>query len=250
MTPTTPSRSLPALTIPLTLLREQLEQANINVTTGELPTPAETPAPAAPGVQPFSGQAPVLVSQNNEPVDQASAQQLAAAPAGGVVPCMILHLSTDDAVQLLSRLQDYHSFEHQLQQGDPLLPGDPLVAGGHVEADLGSAPTTLVLHSRFEAEDAARRGELTCVRELNYHRYRFTVDFENLLQVPEHLLHPEQTPYACLFGIWNPGADLNVAARNASLNREDYLRQAIRRQAYQRGYDGIKFGNDWVVLIN
>ncbi len=246
-----PYHTLPTLTLPLALLREQLEQADVTVTDGEVPVPPAPTAAAAPGVhQPFSGQTPILVSQDNQPIDQGSAQQLAAAPAGDVVPCMILHLSTDAAVQLLSRLQDYHSFEQQLGGGQSPLPGDPLVAGGAVVGDLAGGPASVELYSRFEAEVAAQRGELNCVRELPYHNYKFTVDFENLLQVPAHVLHPEETPYATLHGMWNPGVDITSAARNVSLNREDYLRQAVRREAYQRGHDGIQFGTDWVVLIN
>lgn len=252
------------LTMSPTLLREQLTRAGVTLTEAVLPASEFGAAPAAPAVavpitgptdlqpgDPLTGQAPVLVSQDFQPVDQAGARQLAQlGAAGGQVTCLLLHIPTKQAIALLSQMQERHELDESLESGVSPVPQLAFPAEQRsAVGDLTSGPASLDLFGRMSAEDGARKGELFHTSQLSYHQHGFKVDFDNLLVVPEHLINPEKSAAAVMYEIWNQGSDVARAALNVSLNKEDYLRMAVQRQARQKGYDGIQFGTEWVQLI-
>jgi hypothetical protein len=267
--------TLASFTQPLTLLREHLTTRGVLLTEASLPvsqlstdepTPAAgTPAPSSPPAlavpitsptdlqpgDPFTGQTPVLVSQDFQAIDQAGARALAAAQAGGggQITCLLLHLPTKAAIALLNQLQERGELDQQLAQGQVDLP-QVLTPTAEVVGDFASGPASLALFGRLDAENGARVGDLYHTKQLPYHTQGFQVDFENLLTVPAHLLTDERTPASVVYEEWNKGVDVARAARNVSLHREEYLRQAVIRQARQKGYDGIRYGDEWVQLIS
>lgn len=258
-------------------LREHLAKAGVLLTEATLPAGQldldgieadelasdafPTPLVASPIVaptdlragDPFSGSAPVLVSQDFRPLDQGGARQVAALQTtGGVVTCLLVHLPTQEAIALLNQLQERGEVDRQVSEGEPVVLPHALDAAemGPVVGDWNSGPASLSLYGRMPAEQGARVGDLYHTERLGYHQHGFKVDFDNLLNVPAHLVTDDRTPASVVYEAWNEGGDLARAARNVSLNREDYLRQAVIRQARQKGYDGIRYGEEWVQLID
>lgn len=254
---------LARFTLSPVLLREHLAELGVALTEAVLPiaqlggnppavaVPITGPTDLRPG-DPLTGQAPILVSQDFQPIDQASARQLESLGVhNGQITCLLVHLPAKQAIALLSQMQERHELDEQLEAGiNPVTPQLNFPAEQLAAApELVSSPQSVTLFGRMEAEEGARKGELFSTNQLGFHRYQFIVDFDNLLLVPAEAINSELSPAANMYEIWNKGVDAARAALNVSLNREDYLRQAVQRQARQKGYDGIQYGTDWVQLI-
>jgi hypothetical protein len=221
--------------------------------TPAIAVPITAPSDLQPG-DPFTGQTPVLVSQDYQPVDEAGARQLAAlgATGAGQVTCLLLQIPTKAAIALLNQFQSQHELDQQLEAGQAPTLANPFSQAATIQVaddELDAGPATLQLYGRFPAEEGARKGELYHIERLAYHTQAFKVDFENLVTIPERFLPQDKTPAAAVYELWNQGDNGARAALNVSLNREDYLRQAVIRQARQKGYDGIRYGQEWVQLI-
>jgi hypothetical protein len=230
---------------------ETSQPADITITN-----PDHAPGDPPPAGEPFSGRVPVIAQGNKVVATLPAPDGLGEPLASAVVPSVFIDTTAEVVMKVLSRLQDRHSLELNLETDtNPALPniriGDPQDDEKAPVAALVAGPASLKLYGRMDPAKGAQVGEIFSLTPSDAYHYGFEVDFDNLVDVPAYVVSDlTRSPHSQLYHYWFPEADVYTKARMAGLHREDYVRRGLMRAARGRGYDGIRYGELGVQLLD
>lgn len=196
-----------------------------------------------------------------------------------------IYLEGKDAMRLLNQIQDRYDFEREMGSNQlqpmgmvPFSATDNGIAGPtqivaeedeELPAEEPEAKTaepagerfvkyetaaknkqTLTLYKAKPLNTTAKTGDFLLLVQKPGFDIEYTIEFENLLTIPDNKIKNTDLPTEDLLGEWMADADLKKNASERGLVYPVYLSREVNRMAGQSGIDGIQYGSLFVQVIN
>jgi hypothetical protein len=99
----------------------------------------------------------------------------------------------------------------------------------------------------------AKTGDFLILTQKDGFKYKYELQFENLLEITNDELHGLDYPTEAPLIKWQEGStpeSLKAKAKESALTYELYLSRTVNQEAKRKGYDGIQYGDKFVQIIN
>lgn len=157
--------------------------------------------------------------------------------------CLKIYLSKEDASRVLNKVQDKYDFENELSSSKE----------EEINEDVSDNNSkTLKLYSSFKLNE--KKMSFLQLEKNENHIHEYEVTFDNLYEVGEdeyqNCLKEKKDVFEMLAEKWKQTeSNLKEDANKYALPYEAYIKKTIYKEAKNKGYDGIKYGNKFVQTI-
>lgn len=176
-----------------------------------------------------------------------------------LVECFQILLPYQDACRVLNKTQDIYDYEKNFNvDNDSLLSFDNVFSEEDISKeendlnfeDVNKNPTELTLYKSKEINKKAKTGDFLITTKKPHFNHEYVIGFENLLEIPQEDLEGFDLPTEAIATKWFKDKNFKDEATKQALTYEVYLSRLVNQKAEQMGYDGIKYGDNIVQIIN
>lgn len=109
---------------------------------------------------------------------------------------------------------------------------------------------TLLLYKNKPLDQKARTGDFLNQTKERGHKHEYNIDFDNLFEIEDNEISRYKSPIDCILEKWFNGMNLKEESVKNLMTQEVYAYRIINEKAKKMGYDGIKYGDKLVQIVN
>ncbi len=215
---------------------------------------------------------PIYVSDDNRILDgHHRAYAFMNDPTVTAVVCLKLYMDANDAARVLNKIQDKYDFETNFNpESDDLLTFDNVVKtssqftdfdvdkqGAIAEEDelvdfaaVKNNPKAVTLYKSKPINTKSKTGDFLIPEQKRNFNHKYDINFENLYEIKDEELQSYASPIDYIVEKWFSGVNMKEESVKHALTQEMYTYRQINEKAKKMGFDGIKYGNKFVQIVN
>jgi hypothetical protein len=215
---------------------------------------------------------PIFVSDDNHILDgHHRAYAFMNDPSVTAVVCLKLYMDANDAARVLNKIQDKYDFETNFNpESDDLLTFDNVAKtsqqftdfdidkqGAIAEEDelvdfaaVKNNPKSITLYKSKPINQKSKTGDFLIPEQKRNFNHKYDINFENLYEIKDEDLQSYASPIDYIVEKWFSGVNMKEESVKHSLTQEMYTYRQINEKAKKMGFDGIKYGNKFVQIVN
>lgn len=220
---------------------------------------------------------PIFISADNEILDGHNrAYSFMQNPEIQKIDCIRIYLDYKDACRVLNKIQDKFDFqnsfdpskddvlsfnnseENEVNQPNNTIEDNNINQTTENELlnfnEVKNNPITLKLYKSKPINNTSKTGDFLILNQKPNFNFEYELEFDNLYDIPQNELYDNETdsflPTETLFKKWFPYVDVKKDSAKMTLTPEVFINRMINQKAKTLGYDGIKYGDKFVQIIN
>jgi len=175
------------------------------------------------------------------------------------VDCFQILLQYPDACRVLNKIQDIFNYEKNFNvENDDILsfnninPQEESIDENEELGfdDVNKTPIEIVLYKSKELNRKAKTGDFLITSKKPNFNHEYDISFENMLEIPQEEIEGADLPTEVIAKKWFQDLNFKDEAVKQALTYEVYISRLVNKKADELGYDGIKYGDNLVQVIN